>query len=298
MAKGVLLAFLSYALYSFSDACIKLLEGTLDPYQIVFYGSLIGVAVIPFVKQSSDRWTDLFVARRPAMWLFRAAMAAIGATSAVIAFTALPMAEAFALIFLLPVFVTLLSVLFLHEEVGWKRWSAVLIGLLGVLIVLRPGFRELSIGHVAAIACGFSSAVAIILLRILGRTEKPVTLYGSGLLGPMAVCGLLMIPGYSHPDLHQWGFLIAYGLFGSAATALITVAARLAPASLIAPPQYSQMAWGIVFGYFLFGDHIDWPTVIGIVVIMAAGLFTFVRERNGKAVPLSSSAEPVQAASD
>ncbi len=132
----------------------------------------------------------------PGLWLLRAMAGAIGNVTAVMAFTALPMAEAFSLIFLLPIFVTILSVVFLREHVGWRRWSAVIVGFLGVLVVLRPGFRHLGTGHVAAIICGITGALSIIALRMAGATEKRITLYGAGVIGPMIAGFIMMLPHF------------------------------------------------------------------------------------------------------
>ncbi|SER50268.1 S-adenosylmethionine uptake transporter [Faunimonas pinastri] len=278
MLKGIVLAFLSYAAYAMSDASIKFLNGRLDPFEVVFIGTVFGFAAVPFMMKRDDRWADLYRTTRRKLWLLRALVAVTGSVSSVIAFTALPMAEAFALIFLLPLFVTIFSVLFLGEKVGWRRWSAVIAGFVGVLVVLRPGFRELGIGHLAAIVGGLSGAVAIIILRVLGPTEKRVTLYGSGLAGPLVAAAILMIPGFRWPTLELWLPLLSYGLLGALGNILLMVAAQFAPASRIAPPQYSQMIWGVGFGYFLFGDRLDVFMVIGIAIIMGAGLVTFVRE--------------------
>ncbi len=115
------------------------------------------------------------------MWLLRTVTAAMGTIGSVTAFTHLSMAEAFALIFLLPAYVTILSVIFLKEQVGWRRWSAVLIGFIGVLIVLRPGFRELSIGHLGALAAGMGGAMSIIIFRIMGKHENVYRFIRAGL---------------------------------------------------------------------------------------------------------------------
>jgi drug/metabolite transporter (DMT)-like permease len=93
------------------------------------------------------------------------------------------MAEAFCLLFLLPSFVTILSVIFLKEDVRWQRWAAVFVGFAGVLVVLRPGFRELSIGHLAAAIGGLTAAISIVVLRKMGPAEKRLSLYGAALLG-------------------------------------------------------------------------------------------------------------------
>ncbi|KRE89533.1 hypothetical protein ASG87_04195 [Frateuria sp. Soil773] len=277
-SQGVLLGFLAFAAYALSDAFVKRLEGSLPAYEAVFFGALLGLTALPFIKRRDDRWREVLVARRQGLWLVRAAAGAVGNTAAVIAFTALPMAEAFALIFLLPVFVTLLSVLVLREHVGWRRWAAVVAGFAGVLVVLRPGFRVLGAGHLAAIVCGLAGAVSMIALRQAGPHEKRVTLYGAGVVGPMLLAGLLMLPDFRWPDPGQAGLLLGYGLLAALAAVLLMLATQKAPANRVAPTQYSQMVWAVLLGYALFHDRLDWPMALGIAIILGAGLFTFVRE--------------------
>lgn len=231
------------------------------------------------MKRREDRWSDMFRTTNVPLWLLRGAASAMGVIGSVTAFTHLSMAEAFALIFLLPTFVTILSVVFLKEPVGWRRWLAVIIGFAGVLVVLRPGFRELSIGHLGALGGGLSGAIGIIIFRAIGKNEKRITLYTSGLIGPILICGALMLRDYQTPDAMQWLYVAGYGLLAALANILLMIAANHAPASAIATPQYSQMIWAILFGYFVFHDHIDLPMLIGIVLIIISGLFTFIRER-------------------
>lgn len=278
MFKGVLLGFMAFAAFAISDAFVKSLRGGLPAYEAVFFGAVLGLSALPFIKGPGDRWRDVVLAQRQWLWLVRAAASATGSIAAVVAFTALPMAEAFALIFLLPIFVTILSVLVLKEHVGWRRWSAVVAGFAGVLVVLRPGFRVLGIGHLAAIVCGLSGAISMVALRLSGAHEKRVTLYGAGVVGSMLVAGLLMLADFRWPSLAQWGLLAGYGLLAALAGVLLMLATQLAHANRVAPTQYSQMLWAIGFGYWLFGDRLDWPMLIGIVMILGAGLFTLVRE--------------------
>ncbi len=278
MIKGVLLGFACYAAYAISDAFVKSLRGTLPAYEAVFFGAVLMLSALPFIRKPGDRWVDVFKARKPVLWWTRAVAGAISNISAVMAFTALPMAEAFALIFLLPIFVTLLSVLFLKEHVGWRRWSAVVAGFVGVLVVLRPGFRALGAGHVAAMVCGLSGAVSVVALRVAGAHEKRLSLYGAGVIGPLLVGGVLMLPDFLWPDLHQGLLLAGYGLLAGLAGVLLMLATQHAPANRVAPTQYSQMLWAIGFGYWLFGDRLDWPMLIGIALILGSGLFTLVRE--------------------
>jgi drug/metabolite transporter (DMT)-like permease len=278
MFKGVLLGFMAFAAYALSDAFVKSLRGSLPAYEAVFFGAALGLTALPFIKGDGDRWREVLFAQRQGLWLVRAIASAVGSIAAVIAFTALPMAEAFALIFLLPIFVTILSVLVLKEHVGWRRWSAVVAGFIGVLVVLRPGFRVLGVGHLAAIICGLAGAISMIALRLAGPHEKRITLYGAGMVGSMLITGLLMLSDFHWPSLHQWLLLLGYGLLAALASVLLMLATQKAPANHVAPTQYSQMLWAVLLGYVVFHDPLDWPMAIGIAIILGAGLFTFVRE--------------------
>jgi len=278
MFKGVLLGFLAFAAFALSDAFVKLLHGSLPAYEAVFFGAVLGFSALPFIKNRDDGWREVLLAQRQGLWLVRAVTTAVGTVAAVVAFTALPMAEAFALIFLMPIFVTILSVLVLKEHVGWRRWSAVVAGFVGVLVVLRPGFRALGIGHLAAITCGLAGAVSMIALRMAGAHEKRITLYGAGVVGSTVFTGVLMLGEFHWPQPAQWLLLLGYGLLAALASVLLMLATRIAPANHVAPTQYSQMLWAVGLGYVLFHDALDWPMAIGIAIILGAGLFTFVRE--------------------
>lgn len=278
MLKGILLGFACFAAFAISDAFVKSLHGSLPAYEAVFIGAVFGFAALPFIWKRDDRWYQVVTAKRPTLWWTRAGCGAISNIASVTAFTLLPMAEVFALIFLMPIFVTLLSVLFLKEHVGWRRWSAVVVGFIGVLVVLRPGFRSLGLGHLAAIACGMSAAVSVVALRVAGPHEKRISLYGAGIIGPLLVGGVLMLPSFVWPTPHDWLLVAGYGLLAGLAGVLLMFATLLAPANRVAPTQYSQMLWAIVFGYWLFGDPLSWPMLVGIVLILGAGLFTLVRE--------------------
>jgi drug/metabolite transporter (DMT)-like permease len=277
--KGVLLAFAAFAAFAWSDASVKMIEGVLSPFEMAFLGAVFGLAGLPFIMKRGDRLADMVKTTHRPLWLLRAFSAAFGTIASVTAFTYLSMAEAFALIFLLPSFVTIMSVLFLKEQVGIRRWSAVVIGFIGVLIVLRPGFRELSIGHVAAIFAGLSGAISIVVYRALGAREKGISLYGAGIIGSLVLCGALAVSDFTWPTPMQWAMLAGYGLFAAFANILTMHATAHAPAAVIGPTQYSQMLWAVLLGYLIFGDTIDLPMILGIALIIGSGLLTLARER-------------------
>ncbi|MGA1798847.1 DMT family transporter [Sphingomonas sp. 4RDLI-65] len=278
---GVPLAFLAYAAFAFSDASVRLLDGALSPFQLTFTGALLGLVALPFVRTPGDRMRDVFSATRRSLWLARAIGSSISTISSVVAFTRLPMPEAFALIFLMPLLVTLLSMLFLHEQIGRFRWAAVGIGFVGVLMVLRPGLRAFHLGHAAALTCALSSAIVIVLFRAGGAGEKRISMLGAGLVGPLVINGALLIwlQAFRWPDGHEMLLLASYGLLAILGQALLMLAAQRVEVSRIAPPQYSQMIWAVGLSYLVFHQHVDAPTFAGIAVIIGAGLLTWAREQ-------------------
>jgi drug/metabolite transporter (DMT)-like permease len=277
--KGILLGFASFAVFSFSDACVKLINGQLPPYESAFFGALFGLIILPFLLRQGDHWIDIISTTNLPLWLVRFLAYPMGVIGSVTAFTHLSMAEAFVLIFLQPAYITVMSVFFLKEQVGIRRWSAVAIGFLGVLIVLRPGFRTLSIGHLGALFAGLGGAVSVVAFRAARGKEKNVSLFGAGILGGVIVCGLLTLPRFTPPNGDQWAKLAGYGLLAAVANVLTMRAARQAPAAYIGPTQYSQMVWAILLGFLLFGDSVDIPIMVGIVMIVASGLLTLIREK-------------------
>ncbi len=277
--RGVLLAFAAFLAYSLSDASVKLLHGALPPFELVFAGAVLGLAAVPLVRRPDERWSDLLRCRNRGMWCLRAVAAVAGAVFSVIAFTRLSMAEAMALLFLMPAFVTVLSVLFLREPVGWRRWMAVGTGFAGVLIVLRPGLQPFTFGHLSAILGAFAAAVTVVILRGLGPSEKRISLYGAGVIGPIVASFVLASPHLVLPTALQGVWVLGYGLLSALGTVLLLLASEQAPASQVAPPQYSQMLWAVALDALLFGIGIDVWMIAGSLVIIGSGLFTFERER-------------------
>lgn len=278
LRRGVLLGLSAYAAFSFSDAFIKLLKGGVPTFQLMFMGAAMGLLALPLVKQPQERWSYLVTPRAPGIWWLRMLAGAVNNLGALLAFTHLPMAEAFALIFLMPIFVTLLSVVVLREHVGWRRWLAVIAGFAGVLVVLRPGFRELHIGHLGGIICGLAGACGVVLMRRVGDREHRLTLLGTTLLGNLLVAGVLMWPDLHAPTALQWAYVAGFGLLSALGTVLLMQATLATPVNHVAPTQYSQMLWAVLLGWWLFQDRIDALTWVGIGIILAAGLFTLVRE--------------------
>lgn len=289
MQTGILLAFLAYLAYSCSDAAGKLLGAHLPTFEIGFFLSLIAFVPALLSKRPEDTWRAILRPRRPWLVLARMTTGTIGGICAIYAFTHLPMAEAYALIFLLPVFVAVLSSIVLREVVGLGRWLTLIGGLVGVLLVVRPGFNALTLGHLAALACAFSGACSAILLRQLGPTEKRLTLIGGVLLAAVVVNGVLMVPTFVAPSVDLWPVLLFGGLCAGIGNIAMVMAARLAPASSIAPSQYSQIVWAAVLGALFFGEFPDPIAVGGMALVGFCGVMTL---GGGGTRPVPVRAEP------
>lgn len=278
MLNGVAVGFLAYALFSTADACIKALGGSLSVFEIIFFVTAAHFLTIGVAKPEGERWRHIFRMNRPGLVLLRAACGVGAGLCGVYAFTTLPLAEAYALIFLMPAFATILSIPILGEEVGWRRWTAVALGFIGVLLVVKPGFRELHLGHLTAAIAAMFGAVSMIVLRILGPTEKRITLLAAVYVAAVAVNGVLMIPGFVMPDATSFALIALAGLVGGLGQIAMIVATRLAPANRVASGQYSQIVWAVVFGAAFFGEVPDLLSFAGIGLVLVSGVITFVRE--------------------
>jgi len=279
MQIGILLAFAAYFSFACGDATLKAIGDRLPVFEIGFFISLFALIPALFTKRPEDNWSNVFVPKRPGLLVLRMASGTMGGILGVVAFTTLPLAEAYALIFLLPIFVTVFSFVVLKEEIGWRRWLAVFGGLAGVLLVVRPGFREILPGHFAAIGVAICGAATVLVLRVLGPSERRVTLIGAVLVAAILVNGILMVPSFATPSLDLWPLLLFGGLVVGLAHLLLVFATRLAPASSVAPTQYSQIIWAAVLGAAFFGEYPDVLAMVGMALVGISGLFTFVREK-------------------
>ncbi|PBC05137.1 DMT family transporter [Mesorhizobium sp. WSM3860] len=279
MPNGILLALIAYASYSCSDAVIKSLGGQFTVFEIGFFVTLFAGCFLFFTRPADERWRDFWRTSRPWAVQARAWAGIASGVLSVYAFTTIPLAEVYALIFLAPLFVTILSTLILKEKVGPWRWLAVVAGFAGVMLVVRPGFRELHLGHLAAFAIAFLAAASVILMRSLAQQEKRTTM-----LGVLVGYGLLFnglgaaATSFALPDGKQLIWLVMAGAFTACGQLLQLVAAKYAPANRIAPTHYSQIVWAVVLGSLFFREDPDLLTLAGLAVLGASGLLTMVRE--------------------
>jgi len=227
-------------------------------------------------------WSRNFAAWRTERPFAHAWRAVAGLTTMVLAFSALaylPLAEATTLSFAAPLFAVMLSALVLGEKVGRHRWSAVGLGFLGVLLVMRPEGSHLpAAGLLLAALAAFGVGVTTITIRQIGRTEgTQTTVLWFSLLALPAVGALMPFYGGGH-DWREWLILFALGSFGGIAQLLLTASLRYAPVAVVVPFDYTQLLWAVLLGWVVFADVPAPTTWAGAAIIIASGLYTLYRE--------------------
>jgi drug/metabolite transporter (DMT)-like permease len=169
----------------------------------------------------------------------------------------------------------------LKEHVGPWRWFAVVAGFAGVLLVVRPGFRELEIGHFAALVIALLAAVSVILMRSLSANETRTTMLGFLMLYAVAFNGIAMLFARSFvvPTVAQAAIIVMAGVFAAAGNICLLTATRHAPANQLAPIHYSQIVWAVIIGALVFDELPDVLSVTGLAIIAGSGLLTIAREK-------------------
>ncbi|QDZ10763.1 DMT family transporter [Devosia ginsengisoli] len=278
MPVGVLFAFLAYASFSVADALIKATGPAMSVFEIAFFTTSLSIIPVMLTKRG-ERWRDLYKLQHPWLVHLRCATAITSTACVMFAFTHIPFADVYAIGFLTPIVVTLLGVLVLKEHVAAHRWLLLIISFLGVVLVIRPGVRDLQLGHLAIFFSVFLGGITTIILRHVAPRERRVSLVGLQVLYSGIINGLLMIPFFVLPSLEQMAVFLGIGLLGGTGGLLLISAAKRSPANLVAPVQYSQLIWAIVFGALFFGEYPDYVAVIGLVIVLAAGLANVLTEK-------------------
>ena len=279
---GPLLALIAYALFSAHDVVVKTLGGSYSPVQIVFFSVLLSLP-LAFLMLMRDKTDGNLLPRRPGWTALRTAAAVWTGVSVFYAFTVLPMTQVYAILFATPLLITLLSVPMLGEKVGWRRSGAVVVGLIGVLIVLRPGQGDgISLGHLAALLGALGGAVSAIIVRKIGQEERNVVLLVYPLMANLGVMGLALPFVYQPMPLADLGAWAAMAAMAFVASLCVIAAYKLSSAIQIAPMQYSQIIWAALFGAIFFGEALDAFTVLGAAVIISSGVYIVMREDSAK----------------
>lgn len=279
-AKAALVALVAMAVYATHDAVIKVLGGQYPAHQILFFSQLLAFPLVAVLLLSERKQASLRPVQ-PGWVALRSACVVVAGLCGFFAFSQLPLAQVYAILFSTPLIVTVLSIPILGERVGLHRWAAVIVGLLGVMIVLRPGQAELNAGHAAALFAAIASGLASVIVRKLGQSERAVVLMLWPMLGNFVLTGAMLTIAYKPMELGDLALSGMISVLGLIAGFLVIRAFREGEAAAVAPMQYSQIIWATIFGWFIFGEGLDMATLIGTAVIIASGLYIVWREGTG-----------------
>lgn len=273
VSLGVLCALGAMAAFATGDALIKALGPSLNVFEIGLFTTIFSFLPAIFSKPREERWRDTFKLNRPALIILVAVCRTLSAVLITYSFVTIPLAEAYCLVFLIPVLATILSVVVLKEQVSLDRWVLVVVSFLGVLLVVRPGFREIELGHLTAFFCALAAAVSLTVIRLISGAERRVTLFAlPGLFTLVANLIGIAIIGFTWPSLPVLAMLVTGGVLGGIGYMLQLKGVSLAPASRVAPMQYSQLIWALIYGALFFDEVPDAISLIGLAVIVASGI--------------------------
>lgn len=276
--KGILLMLVAIITFSLLDGIAKYVMQTLPPLVAVFFRYFIAFLLsLAIIARAGG--PPLFITRHPWLQIIRGLMLLSSTILNFIAITYLQLAQTAAISFTVPLWVCAMSVPLLGEKVGLKRWSAVIVGFLGVLIIMRPGtmsFHWAMFLSLGATLCG--SIYNIATRKVGGQDRAETSLLYVCLVGSLGAATSLPWH-WQMPEMWQWPLLLLMGLAGGFGHFMLIQAHRLAPASLLAPFFYTQIVSMILIGYVTFGDVPDMWTLVGASIVIASGLFVFARER-------------------
>jgi drug/metabolite transporter (DMT)-like permease len=290
--RGIVMRLVAISCFSIMAALIKLCfeRGAATP-EIMFYRSFLGLPPLILWIAWERRW-DAWRSARPLAHLGRSLIGIVSMTLGFSALALLPLAEATTISFGAPLFALALSAPLLGERVGNAKWVAVAVGFTGVLVAMQPGGDLPLLGTAVAVGAALGVALVTVTLRSISRTESTQTTVLWFTLFVTGVTGMLL-PwfGQSH-DATTWLLLAGVGLFGGTGQIGLTASLRFAPISTLAPLDYLQLVYAVLFGWLLFGNQPALTTWAGAALIIVSVLSTLPRRRKDEAVgPLSSTEE-------
>ncbi len=273
---GIGLMLLGVFMFSFGDALGKFMVATYSVGQLLWLRACAALLVLaPMIWKQRAAFLQL---ERPWLQLLRVTLSTIEVAAFFIATVYLPLADVITYYLACPIFVTALSGIVLREKIGWRRWSAVLIGFCGVLIALRPSSQTVSWPALIALAGSTSFALLMLITRSL-RATPDIVLASTQFIGTFTLGALLSPIGWVAPSLGSLGLFALAGCISVSALMCVNRSLKLAPAPVVVPYQYSMIVWAVMFGYVVFGDVPQASTVAGAAIIIGAGFYIFLREQ-------------------
>ena len=275
--KAIIFSLLGWMFLPVMDGFAKYLSDDLPILQITWARYFFTVAfVFPimfFFYKKQLVWSD-----KPRLQIFRGLILLSANICFFYAISVISLAKALTLAFIAPLIVTAFSPILLGEKVGFRRWTAVAVGFIGSLIVIRPGFLEFNLASMAALATGFFYGFYLIITRKLSTSDNPLlTLLITGMVGALLVS--IIIPFYwVKPTLNQWSLMAGIGVFACIGHLFLILSLKYADASKLAPLGYTEIIPNVIIGYYFFSELPDYWTYLGLFIIVLSGLYISRRE--------------------
>ncbi|WP_431297857.1 DMT family transporter [Tabrizicola sp. BL-A-41-H6] len=276
--KGALLGLLAMGLFAVSDIGVKFLGGGYHPFQIIFFAGVLSLPLV-VLHIMADPAGGRLRPEQPRLMALRSFIVVLNGIAGTFAFASLPLAEAYAIFFTMPIFITVLSALALKEPIDLLRGVAVVAGLLGVIVALDPGQVSLRWGHAAALAAAILGAANYVIIRFSGGAERTIVLILYPMMAQLIVATLALPFVYRAMPFADLAVTGAMALAAFAGYFAIIAAYRRAPGIVVAPMQYSQIIWAAVFGALLFDEVMSLQTILGTAIIILAGLVIVARQQ-------------------
>ncbi|MEW6148633.1 MAG: DMT family transporter [Bradyrhizobium sp.] len=274
---GIALMVLSIFMFSFGDAMGKFLVGTYSVGQLLFLRACAALLLLsPLIWTQRHQFLHL---ERPGLQMVRVVLSTLEVAAFFLATVYLPLADVITYYLAGPIFVTAMSAIFLGEKVGWRRWTAILIGFCGVLIALRPSAQTVSLPALIALGGSLSFATLMLITRSLRKTPD-IVMASSQFVGTFSLGAVLSVFNWVPPTPGSLVIFAAAGLVSVTALFCVNRSLKLAPASVVVPYQYSMIVWAVIFGFVVFGDVPSIATLVGAAIIIGAGFYIFLRERD------------------
>jgi drug/metabolite transporter (DMT)-like permease len=275
--RGIAFMLAGGACFALMDSLIKWVSPRFAISQIIFFRSLFALLPIGAMAAREGGLRALRTAR-PGGQAIRALCGLASLYCFVYAFSHMPLADAIGIGFSAPILITALSVPLLGESVGIRRWSAVLVGFVGVIIIVRPGSGVLQATALIALAGTLFYALAMILIRQLGRSETTIAIAFYYSATCIVVTGAALPFQWAMPNAADGLCLLALGVIGGFGQLFVTTAFRSAPVAIVAPFDYVSIIYVSLIGYAVWGDVPDAPLLVGAAILVASGLYILHRE--------------------
>ena len=275
--KAITFNLLAWVMLPIMDGFAKYLSSDLPVLQITwaryFFTVAFTLPIMFFFFRKNLVWTD-----KPKLQLIRGLILLTANVCFFYSISIISLAKALTLAFIAPLIVTAFSQIFLGEKVGFRRWSAVIIGFIGSMVVIRPGFVEINLASLAALGTGVMYGFYLIITRKLSSSDNPLlTLLLTGVVGAIII-SFVMPFVWIKPTLNQWSMMAAIGIFACVGHLFIILSLKYADASKLAPFSYFEIVTNIIIGYYFFSDFPDKWTFLGLFIIILSGIYISRRE--------------------